>query len=342
MRIGLRGVAGCGKTTVAKILGVRTGWPVVSIAEPMRAALELIGVPKEGNPTLYRALMQDIGAKCRENDPDWWASMFHEAYEGQGCLICDDVRYENEAGLFDAVFYLEPRGWTPSGEGMTPSRDRHESETWNATVPDSVIFNHDGRVMNAADAIIAKIERWPHKPERPTRHRIYVAGPYSADNHHDTAAHVREAVNAAERCWAKGHEAYCPHSHSHAIACRSTYENRSITYERWMAHSLGIIDDWATALLHNAQSPGADRELERALFLGHTIFHSVDEVPDVSEQRSQRQGVREDAGREGSTGAEEAQGEEEGAPHDDAGAASAAGAGCAGRAPGGDCACVSR
>ena len=119
-------------------------------------------------------------------------------------------------------------------------------------------------------------------------HRIYIAAPYSAGNAHDTAANVRAAVEVAERCWAKGHEAFCPHSHSHAISCRAMFNGRPIEYERWMRYSFTMIDRWATALLVVTSSPGADRELRRATLSELVIFHGVDEVPDVSERSQQR------------------------------------------------------
>ena len=293
----LRGEGGVGKTTVADIISARTGWPVRKNIQRLVDGLYAMDITKQACPELYRACSDFIGDAARKADPLWWVKRRNL----QGSCIIDDGRYPDECKDIDWVFFIEAEGWTPRPSGGVDRNSVHER--WNRTPPElGRIANPAGHPEIAADAIIATIERGAYLP---VRHRIFVSAPYSAANHHDTAANVRAAVNAAEVCWAKGHEAFCPHSHSHAIGCRSTYEDRSISYERWMGFSFGILDNWATALLFLGQSPGADRELERAVSHGHTIFHGADDVPDVSE-RSQRRTGADDAG---PTGAREEAGE---------------------------------
>lgn len=114
--------------------------------------------------------------------------------------------------------------------------------------------------------------------------RIYVAGPYNAEKVLQIVSNVTAAAQAAEKCWARGHEAFCPHSHSDAIAHHSRYCNREITRARWLAFDLGIIERWATAVLVIGRSPGADSEVAFAEGLGLTIYHDLDEVPVVARE----------------------------------------------------------
>ena len=296
----LRGEGGVGKTTVADIISARTGWPVRKNIQRLVDGLYGMDITKQACPELYRACSDFIGDAARKVDPLWWVKRRNL----QGSCVIDDGRYPDECKDIDWVFFIEARGWTPRPRGGVDLNSVHER--WNRTPPElGRIANPAGHPELAADAILATIERGAYQS---VRQRIYVSGPYSAENYHDTAANVRAVVDAAEICWARGHEAFCPHSHSHAIACRSAYEDRSIEYERWMEYWFGILDNWATALLLIEHSPGADRELERAISHGHTIFRSTDDVPDVSERSQRRDGAR-DAEQDGPAGPEDEAGE---------------------------------
>ena len=262
--------------------------------------LYAMDITKQACPELYRACSDFIGDAARKADPLWWVKRRNL----QGSCIIDDGRYPDECKGVKWVFFIEAEGWTPRPSGGVDRNSVHER--WNRTPPElGRIANPVGRPELAADEILATIERGAYLP---VRHRLYIAAPYSADSDEETAANVRRAAEVAEQCWAKGHEAFCPHSHSHAVAIASKRNGRPISYEQWMAFDLSIIKAWATGLVIPWRSSGADRELEYAASLGRTIFHSVDEVPDVSQQWSQRTGAR-DAEQDRPAGPEDEAGE---------------------------------
>ena len=110
--------------------------------------------------------------------------------------------------------------------------------------------------------------------------RIYVAGPYSAPTVHEIAVNVGIARATAAELWTRGHEAFCPHVASHDVHEEAEDLFRyEIAYERWIAHSLGIIEAWADAVFVIAESPGVLRELAAANAKGIPIYRSMAEVP---------------------------------------------------------------
>lgn len=132
--IGLRGVAGAGKTTVSAKLQTALNLPgrmpiLLSMASPIRSALSSLGVHK-GDP-LYRELAQTLGARCRASDPDFFVKLAQHRIEStkgdNQVIIMDDIRYPNEEPLCDITFFIYPL-FEPADLG--PLAD-HESEQWN-------------------------------------------------------------------------------------------------------------------------------------------------------------------------------------------------------------------
>lgn len=131
--VGLRGLAGVGKTTLASLLVKHwreqcygLDFEIRSMAGPMKEGLAHMGITKKKEPDLYRRFAQDIGAACRAKDQDFWVkqlctSPLHNT-------VIDDVRYPNEAGVCDLLFYIEPVGFPPID---LKERGTHESELWN-------------------------------------------------------------------------------------------------------------------------------------------------------------------------------------------------------------------
>ena len=115
-------------------------------------------------------------------------------------------------------------------------------------------------------------------PPQP-HHRIYVAGPYSADTEDGVKANVQRAAHIAAELMKKGHDAHCPHAATDVVA--KMLADDGLWYERWMRLDMSLIRCWATAIFYEP-SPGADREEELARDLGLTVFTSLDEVPDVN------------------------------------------------------------
>lgn len=101
-------------------------------------------------------------------------------------------------------------------------------------------------------------------------HRVYIAGPFSGD----TLANTNRAIAAGIEVAVRGHWVHIPHSHTAPM-------HGLFPYEWFMDLDRTYIENWATALLYLAPSPGADRELEWARELELTVWMSVDEVPNV-------------------------------------------------------------
>ena len=112
------------------------------------------------------------------------------------------------------------------------------------------------------------------------KHRVYVAGPYSASDSMQIYLNVRRASDYAAAIMQRGHLAHSPHNATHWIA--ELYKGCSWnTYENWMELDFSIIDHWATALYVIDESPGVLREIERARERHLPIWRSLDEVPRV-------------------------------------------------------------
>lgn len=93
MKIALVGKAGSGKSTVSDYIKDKHDSKVIKFAEPMyQLAYEFFNMKGKD-----RALLQAIGAKFREINPDVWLNyLLKRARESKGNLIVDDCRKTNE------------------------------------------------------------------------------------------------------------------------------------------------------------------------------------------------------------------------------------------------------
>lgn len=117
--------------------------------------------------------------------------------------------------------------------------------------------------------------------------RIYVAGPYSPQNHEhnfcvgQAEANVRNAIWFGNELVKKGHVVFVPHlSHYQANAVNGNHN------WPWYEIDNTFIDNWATALYYMGPSKGADAELERAKKLGLKVYYHLEEVPTVNGGRA--------------------------------------------------------
>jgi hypothetical protein len=112
--------------------------------------------------------------------------------------------------------------------------------------------------------------------------RIYVAGPYGS---HDLPAEKRlantmVAIRAGRELIKKGHEPYIPHL-SHFVHEGWPDSPEADTWKRldlvWLpfCEAILMVGNWQT-------SSGAIDELNASMRLGHFIFYSLAEVPDVT------------------------------------------------------------
>lgn len=153
--IGLTGLAGCGKSTVADALAER-GWTVVSLADPMKDALaewfgwshdRLYGPsearnapdPRWGGLTARRAL-QHLGTEFgRAMHPDVWIRYALSRAARHDRVVIPDVRFENEAAAVRAVGGRVVRIVRP-GAGLDGDAATHASESGCGRV-DAVLTN---------------------------------------------------------------------------------------------------------------------------------------------------------------------------------------------------------
>lgn len=153
--IGLRGIIGSGKTTIAKELNkLIINSEIKNFAKPMKDALKELGISKESHPELARKLLQFIGGECRKEDSDFWVKLAKEKIHQSYCnfIIFDDVRHENEISLFNKPNYLfniyRQEAVDKMEISMALDEDTyfHESERFNArnlkSGPGKLIINN--------------------------------------------------------------------------------------------------------------------------------------------------------------------------------------------------------
>lgn len=109
--------------------------------------------------------------------------------------------------------------------------------------------------------------------------RIYVAGPYSGASLKEIEANVQSAIDAGIHIWRKGHFPYISHL-LHWVDIRAAELDISVDWEDYMLWDAPWLDH-CDALLLLAESKGALIELRRAKEDGKTIFHSLEEIPEV-------------------------------------------------------------
>lgn len=109
------------------------------------------------------------------------------------------------------------------------------------------------------------------KGDQALRH-VYVAGPYTADDHEGVELNVARAIHAGNRLLDAGVWPYVPHlSHfQHAAKARG--------YEEWMALDFAWLRKCDALVRLPGKSSGADREVALAGEIGMPVFHSVEEA----------------------------------------------------------------
>lgn len=117
MIIGLSGLAGSGKTTLARHLVEKHGFIRLSFASPIRQALTAMGIPESylidhkeieipriGKTGRY--LMQTVGTEWARDtvNRNFWLYMMDQKVDGLigQDIVIDDVRFDNEARYISA------------------------------------------------------------------------------------------------------------------------------------------------------------------------------------------------------------------------------------------------
>lgn len=109
MKIAISGKIASGKTSLANeiILNSDKKIGLFSFASPIKKiAYECFCMSTDPN-LKDRKLLQNIGQKLREIDQDVWVNAFLNLIKNEDNVICDDLRFKNEATtLIDAGFTL--------------------------------------------------------------------------------------------------------------------------------------------------------------------------------------------------------------------------------------------
>jgi hypothetical protein len=172
--IGFAGFARCGKTTSAELTEAfarkhSPDMPIhrMSMAGPIRDALGVIGVTKEGTPDMYRDGAQALGAIARKYDMDWWvkqAEVRLDAAEPGSLSIFDDIRYPNEVRMIQErggkLIFIDAAGRLDLTQAMYEHESERMAAEWmsgefDGLEADAWIMNNQGRA-----AFDPKVEAW--------------------------------------------------------------------------------------------------------------------------------------------------------------------------------------
>ncbi len=116
MKIALSGKMGSGKTTLAEELVKDYDFKRVSFANGVKdTAMNVFGMTYEQayGAQKNRELLQKIGQKCREIEPNVWVNMTRRQimdYDAQGYdIVVDDMRFKNEFDILRDLGFIMVR-----------------------------------------------------------------------------------------------------------------------------------------------------------------------------------------------------------------------------------------
>jgi len=107
--------------------------------------------------------------------------------------------------------------------------------------------------------------------------RVYIAGPYSADNVIDVLGNIRRGIHTAARIMAKGHAIFCPFL-DFQIAL--TEYGATLSKSEYQRNSMAWVDvsDVVLVMPGSEKSGGVQREIARALELGIRVVYKEGEI----------------------------------------------------------------
>src|SRR5690625_103833 len=176
VRIAFTGKMRSGKTSAADYLWIERGFEKISFASPIyRIVDDLFGTDENGK---QRELLQAVGQKMREIDPDVWIRQaekslrIYEDYLSTKGVVIDDLRQPNEyewarANGFKIVRMISTRGTRKARAKMLndiygEQAFEHETEQYSDKFEvDYEIFNNGGNIdvlKRQVDEIIGEIK----------------------------------------------------------------------------------------------------------------------------------------------------------------------------------------
>lgn len=105
---------------------------------------------------------------------------------------------------------------------------------------------------------------------------IYIASPYTSYANRQDAIDVQLDVFAM--LLAAGHQPIAP------LLSHYVDQRHPASYERWIEWYLAMVDVSDAVLRLPGESPGADREVDRAVDTGKPVFYSMSEIHKINNQ----------------------------------------------------------
>lgn len=103
--------------------------------------------------------------------------------------------------------------------------------------------------------------------------RIYIAGPLNHGSEQEKE-NISKALSMAQRLIIKGHTPFVPHLYAHLADEYPILDEKTM-----LALVMSFLPVCDAVLRLPGTSPGADKEVQRALALKMPVFYNFDEVP---------------------------------------------------------------